>query len=303
MEYISAKEYHIWFESLEEMKAELPAMTERANPDRWLSYCASHTYLAEKWFGVANAERAMELIDLGWPELSERLTQYTSQLKQTVDLASAEAVTIEVRRRKRHRMDYGDSLDMHRVWGGELDRAWERPVRTPRQTATQRYATVYVDLAMAGMYRFNTSTWRAAAALCMVEMLTAMGVNVEVWVGDSGRHSYADYDAPLYFWSGVRIKEYMQPLNDDRLATMCSAAMLRTWGFRMIMGGPWRTDYAYGYPLQTGIVKPLRDRQEAGERVFRIGNCLSLEEASRDVKGAIAALKKPTDDQQRREVI
>lgn len=292
------REFHIWYDSLEELKSTVDDQIERCNGPVWRSYVHRTNrrpdsfrtnHYGTRWFGVPTFDEAKSKTDNGWPELRDMLYPIIEKLKARVDLASVEAVTIATRRRKRQRQDYGDSLDMHRVWGGHLDTAWERPVRRNILTPTQRYATIFADLGMLASAGFTAGLWRAAAAYCMYEMLTRMGISTEIWTGDSGIGALAGF-APHLTWNGVRIKNYTETLNDERLAVMTSATFFRTYGFAVIHAMPYQVAYGLGV-TGTGLVKPLRDRHQNGERVFRVGECLNEESAVQEVTRIINQLK------------
>ena len=287
-----AAEYHIWFDSLEEMHAELPAMIRRHNLE------ASHQLTTwgmsnDAWFGFginSYTEMTTKIRD-GWPEYAELLGKRAAELDAALDLETVRAMTIDVRKRKRHRMDQGDTLDLPRVWNGDLDHAWERPVRVPRRSASQRYVTIYLDVSAAAMRNARDAVWRAIAAKKITDLFTSAGFSTEIWVGDSTSGAYVwNQNAPAKTWTGVRVKEFSQPINEDRLAAMSSVGMLRTHGFEMICGSPWKVQSSLGMPLNRGLVLPLRERQEAGERVIRIGECWSREEAIREVTAVAQSL-------------
>jgi hypothetical protein len=288
------QEYHVWFDSVAELHRELPAMQLRANRGDWNRRMSS--YYDGDWYGhgIHIGSEAIEIIAKGAPDLLALMQPMIQALRKELSLDTAAAIQVETRRRKRHRSDYGDTLDMHRVWSGDLDRAWERPVREPRLTPTERYASVFLDLGVLSDVDAVDTLWRGAAGLCMVDTLTRMGVSVELWAGASGRSTY-EY-GPDYRWSGVRVKEYAQPLNEERLAAVAHAMFHRTFSFGMYLAAPFKATSGLGRPTHTGLVKPLRDRAEAGERVFRVGECLTRLQAVCEVQKVIDALKNPSKE-------
>lgn len=287
-------EYHVWFESLEEMEREMPAMIDQHNADLWRTEVMG-VRRGYSWFGCADAATAMRYIKDGWPELSESLQPKIDKLRKSFNLDNAAALNVEVRRRKRQRGDHGDTLDMTKVWNGDMEHAWERPVKFPRISNTQKYATIFADCAVNCSVTSEETLWRAAAIHCMIEMLTRMGVNTEIWSGASA-HGIFDH-GPRFLWAGVRVKDFTQPLNYDRLATMLCSVFFRTWLFGAYMAAPWRANKHLGFPRGHGLVKPLRDRQEAGERVFRIGNCLNEWTAEAEIKRVVAEIQKPKEEE------
>jgi hypothetical protein len=296
-ERITKDEYEVWFESLAEMEAELPALIKRKNTAHWQrTVIDGGTGMyggSRNWFGCdGGSSECFRLLRDGWPDLFKEMQPMLAQLRRHFALDTAAAVQTEVRRRKRRHMDSGDDLDMTRVWNGQLDTAWSKPVKEPRMSASQRYATIYVDSATSGATSAHDTLWRAATAMCMIEVLTRMGVNTEVWVGTTGVGVYAEHGAPRKFRSAVRVKQFTQPVNEDRMTTMVSSAFYRSWLFGTYMAGPWQTCSSLGMIAPQGMPKILADRAEKGERMFTIGYCLNEHSAQALVKSVIDSIQK-----------
>lgn len=293
--YQDAKAFHIWFDSIEEMEREIPSMTAVANGERWnhlLNGTGRYKDYNSIWYYARTSQEAMAKCRDGWPELMEQLKPMIAKLRQSTGLATAAAVQVDVRRRKIRRGDNGDSLDMSRVWSGDLDTAWSKPVKFPRLSASQRYATIFADCSVSAHVNAVETLWRAAAAYCMVEMFNGMGVNTEVWSGLSGTECYQSHAAPYKLRGGVRVKQFSQPINENRLATMLCAPFYRTWLFGMYMCGPWQSAGGLGHIDDSKeLVKPLDDRKQAGERVISMGRCLSFSDAVREVESVIKTLR------------
>lgn len=274
-------EFHAWFDSLDEMHAELPAMAKAGpNFDEYQRVLATRGEREDRrWFGMSIDElhRAMSH---GSEALLGTLQPMIEQIRQALALGSTAAVNVEVRRRKMRRSDTGDTLDMGRVWNGQLDTAWSRPVRFPKQSSSQRYCTIFTDCGMIGDLHADNSLWRAAMSQCLVEVLTRMGYHTEVWCGDTG-YGLDAYERKIKReYCGVKIKAFNQPLNEARLAIMMHAGFFRSELFSLWAGAaPFRINSGFGRPFQKGLVMPLRKRLEAGERVFRVDNVESLEGA------------------------
>lgn len=128
-------------------------------------------------------------------------------------------------RRRRIRGDFGDSVDMQRVYAGNLPQAWERMKRQPR--AGNRKITLLVDaLARAGADS-DTIFWRGAAAVALCDSLTASGFNVEVIVGFAGNN-----DARNLTGARVTVKSSGMPLDKFALASAAHPSFFRYFGHR-----------------------------------------------------------------------
>lgn len=284
-------EYHQWFESLEELRRELPSMIKRTPSNvREVTPFITDDARRVHWLGGLTASEFYAALDTSWLAYAGKVDAAATDMQHVFESDPAESQQMMVRRRKRVQSDYGDDLSMSRVWGGELGTAWSRAVKKPRADRSQRYATIFIDLGSSASKSHEQGIWRSAAAKVMCDTLIRMGFSVEIWSGDSGRGLFR-HDKYICHWTGVRIKEYDQPLNNDRLATMTSMAMLRTVGFEMMAGSPWPIDGTFGWPNNKGLVKPLRERAEMGERVFRIDNLFYREEALAYLERNIAQLR------------
>jgi len=270
---INGNEYHQWHESFEAMEDWCrKAMPRNSGNVRAYTTQVVNVTRGYSWFGAADARAVLDNIGQGWPENAELVRKAANELDAGLALGTVEAMTMEVRKRKRRRMDYGDTLDMQRVWGGELDRAWERPVRHPKLAPTQRYATVFVDTSTPARMGASQGMWRAACAVRICDLLTCAGLATEIWVGSSSEDTFASAEAH-YSWVAVRAKEYTQPVNLDRIAALTSVGGHRTISFKMKCSAPYYIVSGFGRPYNSGLPINLRKRQEAGERVVRIGQC------------------------------
>jgi hypothetical protein len=173
------REYHQFHDSFEEMFA---FCTQRLAVNAGSARSIKDSFKNSKsWFGGAESGEAMlDLISNGWPAYADQVRRTSMQLNATMELSTVEAMMIDVRRRKRRRGDQGDTLDMQRVWNGELDKAWERPVRTPRRAPSQRYATVFIDIGALGSRNAYDGIWRAACAMRVCDLLTTAGLSTEI---------------------------------------------------------------------------------------------------------------------------
>ena len=291
-ELIERNRLHMWFDSMQEMRTELPALLKRnpINHKLHTSWPWQRTVLPQVFYDTGSYKEAFEKCENGWPEMLTRLQPMIGALRGSLDLSDVEAIQLKARRRKRQRSDHGDVLDIHRIWNGDFERAWERPVKTTRNIYSERYASIFVDLGMHFGQHTNESLWRAALSVCLVDTLTRMSINTEVWSGSTGCNAYKEFDAPYIKTHAVRIKEYTQPVNEERLAALCHAAFFRTWDFSMTMASKFTTDIGLGNSQEFGLPYVLEQRQAAGERVFKIKQIYSEYAAKQELHRIIQVL-------------
>ena len=281
---------HVIYDSLEEFESQLPSLLTVNKYMADESLYVWHKHENVKWFGdVGGAASVMQKVKSGWPEMYDRLLKMWGTQKPEVQLSAS---TVQVRRRKRRRGDYGDTLDMHRVWSGELDRAWERPVREYRLGVTQRHATIYIDTGISAAEDADNVLWRAAAALTMCDLLQAAGRSVEIYVGSSTHTTYRSYSSPNFCWTAMRVKSYTQPLNPERLTAMVTAGFHRTYSFLMKLATPYQIAHNLGFSLNRGLPIQLTERAEGGELVVRLGHCTSRQQADRELENVRKMLAK-----------
>lgn len=236
---------------------------------------------AQRWWGANSYDDVQEKIRTGWPELRQKL----ERMMYGIELALPQYPTAAtVRRRKRHRDDHGDSLDMGRVWNGQLDTAWERPVRTEREAQSTKRVTLAFDVTANASVNNDMAMWRAALCMLLVDSLARAGRTLEIWVIDSSGTPFTwggvttfqgSTRTPQRLWSAWRVKGTGDPINMDRLCSMCGVGFMRTAGFMAMGAGPWKANSSFGSALGYGLPATLRERRAAGEVVCRIGQCYS----------------------------
>lgn len=289
---IIGSELHIWYDSFEEME-EAAVAAFAHNKRRVLEALDEKVHIeyggVAEWFGGAkDAQHAMHLMKTGWARVRETLETFGQELNADFETELKTPKELETRRRKRTRGDYGDALDLQRVWSGETDKAWERPTKEPRASHTQRYVTVYVNIASSCIERASNALWRSAIAYKISDMFAKAGYNVEIWAGFRVDRPFArnwrDDKVPKELFVGTCIKPFTQPLHSDRLAAMLTLAFFRTFGFFAICSAPYIVTVGLGRPVDEGYVKPIRERLKSGERVLRIGEVYDKASAIKEVE-------------------
>jgi hypothetical protein len=250
--------------------------------------CGQGFNAAQRWWGANSYDDVQEKIRAGWPELRQKLERMMYGIELELPVYPTAST---VRRRKRHRDDHGDSLDMGRVWNGQLDTAWERPVRTEKEATSTKRVTLAFDVTANASVSNDMAMWRAALCMLLVDSLAKAGRTLEVWVVDSTGTPFTwggtttfegSTRKPERLWSAWCVKATADPINMDRLCAMCSVGFMRTAGFMAMGAGPWSANHSFGRALGYGLPYTLRERRAAGEIVVRIGQCYSRHEVLRE---------------------
>jgi len=223
------------------------------------------------WLGVPGGDgyTLMKKVEHGWPELRRELERMLEECELDTPPVPSRAL---LRRRKRTRADHGDTLDMGRVWNGDMERAWEVPKRSDVHTITTKRVTLAIDVTANGGISHRESMWRSALGMKLVDSLIKAGKVLEIWVIDSSSHPWMD-GTQGSLWAGWCIKKSSEPVVMDRLCSMLTVGFMRVCGF-LAMHAEGRST-SYGGALNFGLPATLKDRQNAGELVLRVGECYS----------------------------
>jgi hypothetical protein len=118
---------------------------------------------------VDNFEQAMDVLPAPFPAGVARVEKLRAQL----DVPAPTSI-----RRRLTRGPEGDSLDMGRVWNGELDRAWSR-ARRMSSVGPRRIELRVVNICTGGESA-NAVAWRGVAALALSDALEGAGYSVAI---------------------------------------------------------------------------------------------------------------------------
>lgn len=235
------------------------------------------SYSNDAWYGHKDGYPGFtQAIARGWPELRAILAAMLAGIERDLPLVPSYA---ETRRRKRRRGDAGDELDMGRVWNGELDKAWTRPVKDNRLATDQRRVTVVINTAMGHTISNEKAMWKAALAMLVCDSLIRTGRSVEIWSVASCTDMWTQGRFPLTTLAWC-VKKTSEPVLMDRLATMVSVGFFRTYGFLAMHTQPDLEVIGYrGYPCNIALPHTLKEREDRGEVVVRIDRCYTKQEA------------------------
>lgn len=135
------------------------------------------------------------------------------------------------RRRRKHFADFGDDVDMQRVYAGNLDRAWDS-FKMVEDTTRPKAITIAVGVM--GNHRVEPEQffWRGATALLIADALTTAGISVRI-IGYSHTEKVWKHGPRITRRQWV-VKDHGQPLDLDRLTLMlCSGGFARHYSFKI----------------------------------------------------------------------
>lgn len=150
-------------------------------------------------------------------------------------------------RRRRIRSDVGDTLDIHRVYAGRFDVAWER--RKRQASPGRRVVRILCALAAASYVRPEQLFWRGAVAVILARALEKAGYRVEIVAFEVNKACFDGDGDKTYAWT-VTIKRADQSMSLERLALLLAhPSTLRTMMFGARNSHPVRVRHHYGFPV------------------------------------------------------
>lgn len=189
--------------------------------------------------GVSSLEEFGKLIHGGWKDGAGRMSERVSD----VSVPRVQSI----RRRKVYGAD-GDEVNIHRVYSGDLDHAWETTERR-LVSGNSRNARIWV----AGAFDAHTDSdkffWRGAVACALTDALEEAGYRVEVMGYDQTTNSFQDEAGrSLDFVCRYPVKGFMEPLDIPRMAAVTAhAGFLRTMLFAVMMSAPYQVVSGFGH--------------------------------------------------------
>jgi len=228
---------------------------------------------------------------------------YENQLKNKVrwlDTESGYYTTdyqqqIKVVKRKVKYTDFGDEIDIHKVYRGEIGTAWRKTERVEIDSKLH-LVTLLVDIGGHWGQDADDSLWRASVVVKIVRDLENAGKSVRVVVGTVSENVTRSNKMVA---TSIVVKEYNASLPLERLAAMCNLGFRRTAGFAC--------NYCVEEELHDGLGQPtnishsnlpwqLKDEEDAGHTKFVIiGRASSSYQAKDKLQEAYDQMKSFSD--------
>jgi hypothetical protein len=158
-------------------------------------------------------------------------------------------------RRRRVRGDHGDSLDIHSVYRGQLDRAWERMGK--RQVTAPPMVSIVINSIIQSDQDKTVISYRGAVGIVLCQLLERFGYRVRLVVarGGEARTAYGDDEK---FSCRSTIKDYGKPLDRETVACATHPAMQRVMGIRWT----WAHMHSGGTMSGSGVGEAVREKGE-----------------------------------------
>ena len=174
-----------------------------------------------KWFGlqagslIAPHKYAQDMLAQGWHEGVERM-------QAAIDTLTPPPSTNA--RRRSFWSDAGDSIDMQRVYAGNLDAAWRKCTR--QSARAPRPVTIWLPMALPCLAETDEIFWRGSAVAMLADTLHQAGYSVAV-VGYLCGYLMTTGDDPRLDIT-LTIKPHLSPMDMGTLAAATALpAMVR----------------------------------------------------------------------------
>lgn len=244
---------------------------------------------------VVTAEYANDCIDMAFNGDTKLYNEISAprmaQLENEVNPADYAQLT-EVKRRRRVRSSHGNELDIHSVYQGRIDKAWDS-TEIVKSNLEVNFITILADIGENWNVNGMDSTWTMAVLNKLSDICEMAGKNVQIIVGDCGRGTNG---RKAYTTISCVIKRYNERLSPERLAAMTHLGFFRSFCFMGLATSSIQCYDSLGsHTSFTENLLPINIRQEVDQghtKVLIVKGSLSLPAARESLKNSLDKLHK-----------
>jgi len=218
---------------------------------------------------------------LGDNELYEKyLKQKISELRKATGQYSADQKqVIKSSKRRRTFGDFGNELDIHKVYQGQLDTAWSK-TRREEVDREAKFVTLFLMINGNAQVMAVDTLWRSATALLLAEDLQRAGKQVQIIVGGPSVN-VTEFNHRMCV--SIVVKRYNEKLAVNRLGVMSNIGFYRTFCFAAKFCQPYKVESGLGrsvFMSRNFIPLQFRDQVESGSmRMLTVPAITSLGQA------------------------
>ncbi len=201
--------------------------------------CGHNLY---SWFGTTGGITGVdEAVNHGWSEGEARARAIMSQINH--DIAPAHSI-----KRHKRRGDYGDTIDIQKVYHGELDTAWDRMERAPIVGSSVK--TIWTSITGAARRSSDDLFYKGVAAAILTDILENAGYGVEIIIYLHTQGTF--HRSRETFYTDVVCKSPDEPFDFSRLITCTAlAGFFRYHGFKAMLSEDQRCSSGLGYVIES----------------------------------------------------
>jgi len=218
-----------------------------------------------EWYGGVWGINAMaRLVRGGWRDGAAMLRRAIS----TIEVPTIQSIV-----KRPTWASEGDDVDVSRVYGGDLDRAW-RSTRRGLTSGTSRNVRILVPLAANCNVSAKNYSWRGGAACVLADALEDAGYRVEIVGFVQTSNLFANNRLKYHsIVLTVKFKSLDEPLEVERIAAMAHPGFFRVLTFAKFLMEPNECEDSLG---STIYGDPVLERED-GDVV--IGDVFSAQDA------------------------
>lgn len=235
-----------------------------------------------QWIGTKTVEEFDEYVRYGWPSLVKRMMEMLGE----VDFEDGALRQETAIKRRRTRRDLGNEVDIHRIYQGKLETAWDTTLREDQDVMGSKLVHLAVNIDANAYTSFTDTLWRGAVVMRLYEALNAMGKSVAITVYDYSVGGMIETGYKnINCMCSVRVKDYGDQLLPDKLASMINVGfMRRNFMERLQCAHPvYKASYGRGRATDDYRVVPraVEDDLRNNARAIVVGHAFSQEAATR----------------------
>jgi hypothetical protein len=233
------------------------------------------------WGEVADNATLAKLLEAGWPDGTDKVAAMVERIADLIPVPMAP-------RRRLKWMDQGNEIDMTKVYGGMLDRAWRNA--PPQRARASRVISVDADVGQNCHIGADALVWSGVAAVALTDALEQAGYRVELYSSSAMRSNTPQGGAAL---TRMVAKRAMEPLNLPLAAALVALPATFRW-YHIMSWLAHPVDIGRGYGQSAHLDEVLEAASMHGviaSTEVRLAGALSEKEAVKQVADAIAAVE------------
>lgn len=205
----------------------------RGNSDRWKEL--EEEGRGKYWLGVETLKEFLDTVGPGHQPTIDKIIGLEGEMRKVIQKTYAQ-------KRKRQKDEFGDELDIHSVYAGNLKKAWTICRREKRKG--KRKIAIYTEFGGNSNVDAEDMFWSPVAAIALSSLFIKSRYMVEL----NGCHVcdglYLNESWPHYIT--VRLKDFSQPLSIPQISPVALGGMLRYFGFKSYCRQPEEVCHSMG---------------------------------------------------------
>lgn len=206
------------------------------------------------WYGIDTLSALRGAVERSWADGLQKMNKHMRE----VHMSAVGSV-----KRRRVRQDFGDHLDIHRVYAGDLSRAWLATERKISHGLGRDHVTILASIGGDSNRSADAMFWKGATVCVLAQGMEASGRRVQIVGFYHGGGAYRGRKGTTTV--SFTLKDYDTPLDVNRVAaTTALAGFFRIWCFRALLSAKDVCGMGFGHheSVPSGYVKDAKKLPE-----------------------------------------